>query len=171
MQKALSWNCAHCVVKVLIHNTTENAAAVAFCCRLQKLNIICPSICSFCQLKAPTPDYNRLRPHMVKLSQVLTKPWSLKEKKVKCTKQTFFFILYVSLTFVKFIWYWMTIKVFWNMILFLWANIYCRFEDYNAFIFRFKPFKRTLLSLLSLFYPEDEGNRIFHTVGAVYPFT
>ena len=49
--------------------------------------------------------------------------------------------------------------------LFLWANIYCRFEDYNAFIFRVKTFKRALLSLLDLLYSEDEGNRIFHTVG------
>jgi len=51
MQNALSFNCAHCVVEVLTHNTTANAAAVVFCCKLQQLNIVCPSICSFSQLK------------------------------------------------------------------------------------------------------------------------
>jgi len=51
------------------------------------------------------------------------------------------------------------------------ANIYCRFEEYNALIFRVKPFKRALLFLLGLFYPEDEGNRLLHTVGAVHPVT
>jgi hypothetical protein len=54
---------------------------------------------------------------------------------------------------------------------FLRAKVYCRFEDYNAIIFRVKPFKRAPLFLPDLFYSEDEGNRILRNVGAVYPAT
>ena len=59
----------------------------------------------------------------------------------------------------------MKTEVFWNIILFLWANIYWHFEDYNAFIFRVKPCKRALSSILDLCYPEYEGIRNLCNVG------
>lgn len=65
----------------------------------------------------------------------------------------------------------MTINVFLKYYTVPVGKYLLRFEDYSAFIFRVKPFKRALFSLLDLFYPEDEGNRIFHTLSAVYSRT